>query len=97
MVKPNASKIKSPVNNDPKEKIKKDILAKFREMKANVYHTLPPKWLLTLYPTTLSAKEKPFLQEAINEFVAAGLAKLVNDDNLRLTQKGADTINKSKS
>jgi hypothetical protein len=74
--------------DDPKEKIKKDIFAKFRDMKAKVGHTIPSKWLTLRYYHSLTPKEQEYFEIAIKELVDEGFI----DNNMGLKQKGYDKI-----
>jgi len=79
--------------DDPKEKILKDIFAKFREIKANVGHTLPPRWLSLYYYPSLNPKEQEFLEIAIKELGDDNFVEYTGKkDNLRLKEKGYDEI-----
>jgi len=80
-------------SDDPKEKIKKDIFAKFREIKAKVGHTLPPRWLSLYYYPSLNPKEQEFFEIAIKELVDDNFVEYTGKkDNLQLNQKGYDGI-----
>lgn len=80
--------------NKDKKMIKRDILDKFRDIKAEEDHILPHHWLESDYFINLRPDEKKLFKKAINELISKGLVENVKGTglNLKLTQKGADLI-----
>ena len=80
--------------NKDKKMIKRDILDKFRDIKAEEDHILPHHWLESDYFKTLRPEEKKLFKKAVNELISKGLVENVKGAglNLKLTQKGADLI-----
>ncbi len=77
-----------------KKTIKRDILGKFRLLKAENGDTLPPHWLEFVYLKKLTGNEKKLFKKAVQELAAVGLIEYAEgpDLNLRLTQKGENLI-----
>lgn len=75
--------------------IKKDILDKFREIKAEEDDLLPESWLAEEYLSNLNSQEQKFFKQAVKELASQGLVKNLKTSalNLRLTEKGANLIN----
>ncbi|MDZ7581104.1 MAG: hypothetical protein U5R30_10880 [Deltaproteobacteria bacterium] len=76
-----------------KKTIKREILDKFRLL-GSENDTLPQNWLELDYFAGLDNEEKKLFKQAIKELVSSGLVEYLEEpeDNLRLTQKGADLI-----
>ena len=82
-----------------KKTIKRDILNKFRALKAENNDLLPPHWIEMSYVKKLNAEEKKLFKKAIQELITVGLVENVEGPglNLRLTQKGENLIYSSES
>jgi len=76
---------------NPKEKVKDDILNKFREINAGENHVIPSRWLSLIYYPTLNPKEKKVFEEAIEELINEEIV-LPSRDTIKLTKKGFDRI-----
>jgi hypothetical protein len=77
-----------------KKTIKREILDKFRSMKAESQDTLPVHWLELVYLKQLSADEKKLSKRAVQELISVGIVENVEGPglNLRLTEKGQNLI-----
>jgi hypothetical protein len=75
--------------------IKKDILAKFREINAEEDDVLPDNWLTDDYSIDFNSFERKNFQQAIKELISQGLITNIKHPtlNLKLTEKGANLIN----
>jgi predicted transcriptional regulator len=82
-----------------KKTIKRDILNKFRVLKAENNDLLPPHWIEMIYVKKLNAEEKKLFKKAIQELITVGIVENVEGPslNLRLTQKGENLIYSSES
>ncbi len=75
----------------PKEKVKNDILKKFKDVKAKENHVIPGRWLSLLYFPSLNPKEKKVFDEAIDELIKEEIV-MPAYDTIKLTKKGVNTI-----
>jgi len=77
------------------KEIKKDILDKFREIKAEEDDALPDGWLAQEYFESLNTYEQKIFKKALKELTSRGLVEYVQAHvmNLKLTEKGANLIN----
>ncbi|MCP4347178.1 MAG: hypothetical protein GY795_16830 [Desulfobacterales bacterium] len=91
LTKKGVDKIYPDYETSPKEKIKNDILDKFREIKAGENHVIPPRWLGLIYFPTLNPKEKMVFDETIEELITDGIV-LSARDTIKLTPKGVKEI-----
>ncbi len=86
-----ADKIYPDCGKSPNEKIKNDILHKFKELNAGENHIIPPRWLSLIYFPTLNPKEKRVFEETIEELITDEIV-LPARDTIKLTKKGVDAI-----
>jgi predicted transcriptional regulator len=75
----------------PKEKVKKDILKKFKDINAKENHVIPGRWLSLLYFPNLNPKEKRVFDEAIDELIKEEIV-IPAHNTIKLTKKGVYTI-----
>ncbi|MGA2403996.1 MAG: toll/interleukin-1 receptor domain-containing protein [Syntrophobacteraceae bacterium] len=77
-----------------RDKVKGDIMPKFREIKAQAGWTLPPRWLQLDYIQSLNPKENAELEPGIKELIDEGKVEFVKSaiPTLRLTKKGEDAL-----
>jgi len=82
-----------------KKMIKRDILDKFRVLRAEKNDLLAPHWLELVYLKKLTADEKKVFKKAVQELISMGLVENVEGPilNLRLTEKGENLIYSSES
>lgn len=73
-------------------RIREDIMAKFREIKAKIGWTLPPRWLELYYPQNLNPIEKRFLNGAIKSLIEDGFLEVNKVGALALTERGYNYI-----
>jgi len=76
---------------NPKKKVKDDILKKFKELNAHENHAIPPRWLSLIYYPTLNPKEKKVFEEAIEDLINEEIV-MPSRDTVKLTKKGVDMI-----
>ncbi len=77
--------------NSELDKIKNDILSKFKELNAGENHVIPPRWLSLIYFPTLNPKEQKVFEETIEDLITDGMV-LPARDTIKLSKKGVEVI-----
>ncbi len=91
LTKKGADKIYPDGEESPNEKIKNDIMNKFKELDAGENHIIPARWLSLIYFPTLNPKEQMVFEESIEELITDEIV-LPARDTIKLTKKGVKTI-----
>ncbi len=86
-----ADNIYPDIKGTPKEKVKNDILKKFKELNARENHVISGRWLSLIFFPSLKPKEKNVFDEAIDELIKEEIVMPARN-TIKLTKKGVDTI-----